>query len=111
MRIYDWNPLQTYKKIQDGRPSAKPVDQPSKRVTGGPAAPSVQSTGDRLEISAEAQVKSHTAAWSGHSEVQTASAARQARVEALRQQVQAGTYDVPAELVARKMLQALIRRS
>lgn len=111
MRIHDWNPMQAYNQIQNGRTSSKQENKPYERKPGVPVPSTSRNTGDRLEISQEAQVKSHSAVLNGQSDGPQGSVARQARLEALRQQVQTGTYDVPAELVARKMLQALVHRS
>lgn len=102
MRIQDWNPLQAYNKIQNGQKLSNQENKPNERNTVVRGALTSAENGDRLEISQAAQVKNHAVA--------KAFTPREARIEALRQQVQAGTYDVPAELVARKMLQALTRR-
>ena len=99
--------MQAYNQIQSGWTSSKQEHKPHEQPSVGSETWS-RNTEDRLEISAEAQVKSH-AALAQQSEGLQRSATRQARLEALRQQVQAGTYNVPAELVAQKMLQVLNR--
>lgn len=103
MRIHDWNPVQAYNKVQNGQKLPKQENKTLDRIAGAKVPQASAGNGDRLEISQAAQVINHAAA--------TASTAREAWIEALRQQVQAGTYHVPAELVARKMLQALARCS
>jgi len=108
VRIHDWNPIQAYNQIQNGRMSSKQV-KPDERRAGVPESLKPINAEDRLEISPEAQVISHSA-FQGPADRTPSSLSRQARLEALRQQVQAGTYHVPAELVAQKMLRALSRR-
>ncbi len=100
MRIHEWNPFQAY-QIQHTRTSSKQ----EKDVVPSRAAE------DRLEISREAQIKSRSATPSERVDDRRFESSLQARIEALRQQVQAGTYEVPAPLVAQKMLQFMARKS
>ena len=105
MRIHEWNPLQAY-QIHNTRTSSKQENKQEKEAALPP-----REAEDRLEISREAQAKSLSAAALGQAGGDRPYSSREARIEALRQQVQAGTYEVPATLVAQKMLQAIFRNS